>query len=48
VDLLARWLDPELGWDASERYRWLPELVRLVLSVGDAGTAANAVEAADG
>jgi DNA-binding CsgD family transcriptional regulator len=47
VDLLARWLDPQLGYDAKERFMWLPDLVRLALSVGDAATARAAVEAAE-
>jgi DNA-binding CsgD family transcriptional regulator len=47
VNLLAQWLDPQLGHDARGRYVWLPDLVRLALSVGDTATARAAVEAAD-
>jgi DNA-binding CsgD family transcriptional regulator len=47
VGLLAQWLDPDLGYDATERFMWLPDLVRLALSVGDNATARAAVEAAE-
>ncbi len=47
VELLVRWLDPELGYDAKERFMWLPDLVRLALSVGDTAAARAAVEAAE-
>jgi DNA-binding CsgD family transcriptional regulator len=47
VRLLAQWLDPDPGGlDARERFLWLPDLVRLALSVGDTATAHAAAEAA--
>jgi DNA-binding CsgD family transcriptional regulator len=46
VDLLGRWLDGDLGYDAKERFMWLPDLVRLALSIGDTATARAAVAAA--
>jgi DNA-binding CsgD family transcriptional regulator len=46
IELLARWLDPDLGHDSLERYMWLPHLVRLALAVGDRATAQEAMRAA--
>jgi DNA-binding CsgD family transcriptional regulator len=47
VRLLAQWLEPGVDYDARERFMWLPDLVRLALSVGDDATARAAVEAAE-
>lgn len=47
VSVLTRWLDPDLGFDAKERFMWLPDLVRLALAIGDTSTARAAVEAAE-
>ncbi|HEV2373432.1 MAG TPA: helix-turn-helix transcriptional regulator, partial [Streptosporangiaceae bacterium] len=45
VELLAQWLNGDLGFDAKERFMWLPGLVRLALAAGDTATA-RAAEAA--
>ena len=47
VDELASWLDPSLGYDAGERYMWLPDLVRVALSAGRADVARNAAAASE-
>jgi DNA-binding CsgD family transcriptional regulator len=47
VDELATWLDPDLGYDAEERYMWLPDLVRLALTAGRPDTARAAVAASE-
>jgi DNA-binding NarL/FixJ family response regulator len=46
IDLLAQWLQPDLGHDGLERYMWLPHLVRLALAAGDRTMAQEAVQAA--
>ncbi len=47
ASLLSGWLDPQLGLDAIDRFMWLPDLVRLALSLDDAATARAAVDAAE-
>jgi DNA-binding CsgD family transcriptional regulator/tetratricopeptide (TPR) repeat protein len=47
VDELATWLDPDLGYDAGERYMWLPDLVRLALAAGRADVARAAAAASE-
>jgi hypothetical protein len=47
VEELASWLDPALGYDAEERYMWLPDLVRLALAAGRPETARAAVAASE-
>ena len=47
VAALSVWLDPAIGFDAKERYMWLPDLVRLALAAGDGDTARAAVDAAE-
>ncbi|MFC0554858.1 AAA family ATPase [Planotetraspora thailandica] len=44
---LSVWLDPDMSYDAKERYMWLPDLVRLALAVADADTARAAADSAD-
>jgi DNA-binding CsgD family transcriptional regulator len=47
VDELATWLDPDLGYDAGERYMWLPDLVGLALAAGRADVAREAAAASE-
>ncbi|MFG2042324.1 ATP-binding protein [Dactylosporangium sp. NPDC048998] len=44
---LAVWLDPQMRFDAKERYMWLPDLVRVALAAGDEGAARAAADRAD-
>ncbi|GIH17975.1 helix-turn-helix transcriptional regulator [Rugosimonospora africana] len=46
VELLTTWLDPGIGHDGRERYMWLPDLVRVALTIGDRDTAQGAARAA--
>jgi DNA-binding CsgD family transcriptional regulator len=47
LGLYASVLDPDVAQDVEHRYRWLPDLVRLALALGEGAVAREALAAAD-
>jgi DNA-binding CsgD family transcriptional regulator len=47
LDLYATVLDPDAGQDFEHRHRWLPDIVRLALALGDDARAREALAVAD-